>query len=88
MVAIFLLTIGHNAKNRTCQLLFHRSGETIYRAIHSVLLAVLNIHTLLMAHPVAVPDNSTDHTCKHFKVSLHTQTQLPYPTPFKLSLSL
>ncbi|CAN1812773.1 hypothetical protein LINPERHAP1_LOCUS26630 [Linum perenne] len=67
MVAIFLLTIGHNAKNRTCQLLFHRSGETIYRAIHSVLLAVLNIHTLLMAHPVAVPDNSTDHTCKHFK---------------------
>ncbi|CAN1817208.1 Putative nuclease HARBI1 [Linum perenne] len=62
MLAIFLVTIGHNIKNRTCQLLFHRSGETICRTIHRVLQAVLQLHHLLIAQPVPVPldcDNST-----------------------------
>ncbi|CAN1136467.1 hypothetical protein LINPERHAP1_LOCUS12915 [Linum perenne] len=58
MVAMFLVIVGHNAKNRTCQLLFHRSKETVSRTIRSVLLAVLNLHHVLLAKPVLVPPNS------------------------------
>ncbi|CAN1253621.1 hypothetical protein LINPERPRIM_LOCUS8362 [Linum perenne] len=71
MLAIFLVTIGHNIKNRTCQLLFHRSGETIFRAIHHVLVAVLKLHNLLIAHPVSVPPDCENSTWKFFTVS-HT----------------
>ncbi|CAN1159960.1 hypothetical protein LINPERPRIM_LOCUS21977 [Linum perenne] len=56
MVAIFLLTIGHNAKNRTCQVLFHRSGETVFRVVHTIMEAVLSLHTLLLAKFVHVPE--------------------------------
>ncbi|CAN1189857.1 hypothetical protein LINPERPRIM_LOCUS11241 [Linum perenne] len=39
MVSMFLYTIAHNEKNRVLQVVFHRSGETISRVIHSVLFA-------------------------------------------------
>ncbi|CAN1136643.1 hypothetical protein LINPERPRIM_LOCUS41272 [Linum perenne] len=68
MVAMFLLTIGHNAKNRTCQVLFHRSGETVSRIIRTVLEAVLKLHTMLLVQPVPVPDNCAYHRWKYFKV--------------------
>ncbi|CAN1136024.1 hypothetical protein LINPERHAP2_LOCUS9215, partial [Linum perenne] len=45
----FLLTIGHNAKNRTCQVLFYRSGETVSRTIRCVLATILNLHTMMLA---------------------------------------
>ncbi|CAN1774595.1 hypothetical protein LINPERHAP1_LOCUS13022 [Linum perenne] len=67
MVAMFLLTIGHNAKNRTCQVLFHRSGETVSRIIRTVLEAVLKLHTMLLVQPVPVPDNCAYHRWKYFK---------------------
>ncbi|CAN1835141.1 hypothetical protein LINPERHAP1_LOCUS34306 [Linum perenne] len=54
----FLLTITSVAISR----------ETIYHAIHSVLLLVLNLHTLLMAHSEFVPANSTNSTWKYFQV--------------------
>ncbi|CAN1144481.1 hypothetical protein LINPERHAP2_LOCUS14125 [Linum perenne] len=49
MVAIFLVAVGHNIKNRTCQIIFHRSGETVSRTIHCVLQALLNLHGYLGA---------------------------------------
>ncbi|CAN0924115.1 hypothetical protein LINGRAHAP2_LOCUS33968, partial [Linum grandiflorum] len=67
MVAIFLVTIGHNIKNRTCQFLFRRSGETVARTIKSVLLAVLNLHTVLLAQPIPISDTSDNHRWKFFK---------------------
>ncbi|CAN1176172.1 hypothetical protein LINPERHAP2_LOCUS32390, partial [Linum perenne] len=66
MVAIFLVTIGHNIKNRTCQLLFHRSGETVCRTIRRVLVAVLKLYPILIAHPVPVPTNCNDERWKVF----------------------
>ncbi|CAN1824506.1 Putative nuclease HARBI1, partial [Linum perenne] len=67
MVAMFLLTVGHNAKNRTCQIVFHRSGETVSRIIHSVFCAILKLHEMMLAKPSPVPDNCTDHRWKYFK---------------------
>ncbi|CAN1156382.1 hypothetical protein LINPERHAP1_LOCUS8884 [Linum perenne] len=67
MVAIFLLTIGHNAKNRTCQTIFHRSGEIVFRTIRAVLEAVLNLHNILLEKPTPVPENCSDHRWKLFK---------------------
>ncbi|CAN1127612.1 hypothetical protein LINPERPRIM_LOCUS29740 [Linum perenne] len=55
MLAIFLVTIGHNTKNRTVQALFHRSAETITRTIRKVLLAILKLHDILIEKPVPVP---------------------------------
>ncbi|CAN1302919.1 hypothetical protein LINPERPRIM_LOCUS25652 [Linum perenne] len=67
MVAMFLLTVGHNAKNRTCQVVFHRSGETVNQIIHSVLVAILKLHKMMLAKPSVVPDNCNDHRWKYFK---------------------
>ncbi|CAN1822532.1 hypothetical protein LINPERHAP1_LOCUS30001 [Linum perenne] len=69
MVAMFLLTIGHNAKNRTCQVLLHRSGETVSRTIKCVLVAILNFDVLLLAKPIPVPEECKDHRWKYFKVN-------------------
>ncbi|CAN1140410.1 hypothetical protein LINPERPRIM_LOCUS24813 [Linum perenne] len=49
MVAIFLYTIAHNEKNRILQVVFRRSGETISRVIHLVLIVVLKLHNCLGA---------------------------------------
>ena len=70
MVAIFLVTIGHNIKHRTTQVLFHRSTETISRTIKAVLTSILKLHHILLADPVRVPDDCTDARWKFFKVSL------------------
>ncbi|CAN1845074.1 Putative nuclease HARBI1 [Linum perenne] len=67
MVAMFLLTIGHNAKNRTCQVLFHRSAEIVSRTIKKVLLSILNLQALLIAQPVPVPENCDNHKWKYLK---------------------
>ncbi|CAN1313934.1 hypothetical protein LINPERPRIM_LOCUS29133 [Linum perenne] len=67
MVAIFLVTVGHNTKNRTVQSLFHRSAETISRTIQKVLLlAILKLHDLLIEKLVHVPQTCTDGRWKHF----------------------
>ncbi|CAN0881594.1 Protein ALP1-like, partial [Linum grandiflorum] len=67
MVAMFLVTIGHNLKNRACQFLFRRSGETICRTIKDVLLAVLNLHNVLLANSSPIAGNSDDPRWKYFK---------------------
>ncbi|CAN1802279.1 hypothetical protein LINPERHAP1_LOCUS23308 [Linum perenne] len=67
MVAMFLLTIGHNAKNRTCQVPLHRSGETVSRTMKCVLVAILKLDVLLLAKPIPIPKECTDHRWKYFK---------------------
>lgn len=42
-LAIFLLTIGHNERNRVVQERFHHSGETISRHFNNVLNAVVSL---------------------------------------------
>ncbi|CAN1135807.1 hypothetical protein LINPERHAP2_LOCUS9075, partial [Linum perenne] len=63
MVAMSLVIVGYNAKNRTCQLLFHRSTERVSRTI---LLAVLNLHHVLLSKPVPVPPNNENPRWKYF----------------------
>ncbi|CAN1146605.1 hypothetical protein LINPERPRIM_LOCUS6517 [Linum perenne] len=67
LVAIFFVTVGHNIKNRTAQVLFHRSAETISRTIREVLCSILKLHHILLAEPIPVPDNCTDARWKYFK---------------------
>ncbi|CAN1150422.1 hypothetical protein LINPERHAP2_LOCUS17556 [Linum perenne] len=75
MLAMFLVTIGHNIKNRTCQLLFHRSGETVCRTIRRVLVAILKLHNLLIAQPVPVPNDCMDERWKVFPVTTSEPTR-------------
>ncbi|CAN1267895.1 hypothetical protein LINPERPRIM_LOCUS12947 [Linum perenne] len=74
MVAMFLLTIGHNAKNRTCQVPLHRSGETVSRTMKCVLVAILKLDVLLLAKPIPIPEECTDHRWKYFKVNYRALT--------------
>ncbi|CAN1233356.1 hypothetical protein LINPERPRIM_LOCUS3872 [Linum perenne] len=67
MVAIFLYTIAHNEKNLVLQVVFRRSGETISRVIHLVLIAVLKLHTILYRKPKPIAEDSTDPRWKYFK---------------------
>ncbi|CAN1136111.1 hypothetical protein LINPERHAP2_LOCUS9262 [Linum perenne] len=69
MVAMFLLTIGPSAKNRTCQVLFHRSAETMSHTIKKVLLSIVNHQALLISQPVPVPESCDNHKLKYFKDS-------------------
>ncbi|CAN1763568.1 hypothetical protein LINPERHAP1_LOCUS8884 [Linum perenne] len=87
MVAIFLLTIGHNAKNRTCQTIFHRSGEIVFRTIRAVLEAVLNLHNILLEKPTPVPENCSDHRWKLFKVNANLNHDCNVCTFFLIYLS-
>ncbi|CAL1401819.1 unnamed protein product [Linum trigynum] len=69
MVMMFLVTIRHNKKNRTLQVDFCRSGQTISKVIHRVLRAILRLHPLLLRQPEAIPENCNDDKWKHFKVA-------------------
>ncbi|CAN1187904.1 hypothetical protein LINPERHAP1_LOCUS28085 [Linum perenne] len=66
MVAIFLVTVGHNIKNRKAQFLFQRSAETISRVIKFVLLSILKLESHLLAKPTPVPQESTTAKWKYF----------------------
>ncbi|CAN1762341.1 hypothetical protein LINPERHAP1_LOCUS8321 [Linum perenne] len=67
MVAIFLVTIGHNIKNRKAQFLFQRSAETISRVFKFVLLSILKLESQLLAKPTPVPQDCTHKNWKYFK---------------------
>ncbi|CAN1332297.1 hypothetical protein LINPERPRIM_LOCUS35665 [Linum perenne] len=67
MVAIFLVTIGHNIKNRKAQFLFQRSAETISRIFKLVLLSILKLESQLLAKPTPVPEDCTNKHWKYFK---------------------
>ncbi|CAN1765580.1 hypothetical protein LINPERHAP1_LOCUS9674 [Linum perenne] len=79
MVAIFLVTVGHNIKNRKAQFLFQRSAETISRTIKLVLLSILKLSPLLLEKPTPVPDDCTDFRWKHFKAKSKARTRTYKP---------
>ncbi|KAL8531514.1 hypothetical protein ACS0TY_008199 [Phlomoides rotata] len=66
-VAMFFTIISHHTKNRSVKYHFKRSGQTISKHFHSVLHAVLMLHSLFFVQPVAVPDDSTDPQWGSFK---------------------
>lgn len=50
-MAIFLMTISHNTRNRFLQDIFQHSGETIHRYFHVVLIAMLKFSMEIIKPP-------------------------------------
>ena len=71
MVAMFLIIISHDEKNRIMRRLYARSTETISRQFNLVLNAVLRLQGILLKTPDPVPENSTDERWKWFKVTIN-----------------
>ena len=69
MVALFLYILAHNKKNRTMQVFFRRSGETISRQFTSVLNATLKCYNHLLKKPEPVSANCQDENWSCFKVN-------------------
>lgn len=67
-VAIFFNILAHHTKNRSIQVRFSRSGQTISRYCHRVLAAVLRLQHDLLAKPEPIPMDYTDQRWKWFKV--------------------
>ncbi|CAN0829206.1 hypothetical protein LINGRAPRIM_LOCUS2921 [Linum grandiflorum] len=63
---MFLHTIAHNKTNRILQLHLGRSGQTIHKQLHKVLLIILKLHHILLKQPIPEPENSTDPKWKYF----------------------
>ncbi|TQE08993.1 hypothetical protein C1H46_005376 [Malus baccata] len=53
-VATFVNILAHHNKNRSMQVRFIRSGETISRYIRRVLRALLNLQEVLFAKPTPI----------------------------------
>ncbi|XP_016196118.1 uncharacterized protein LOC107637196 [Arachis ipaensis] len=66
-VITFLIILAHHKKNRTLQVRFYRSGETISRYFNKVLSSVIRVQSLLFAKAVPVPDDCIDPRWKWFK---------------------
>ncbi|MED6133416.1 hypothetical protein PIB30_116666 [Stylosanthes scabra] len=66
-VATFLIILAHRKKNRTLQVRFYRSGETISRYFNRVLRAVIRVQSILFAKPTPIEDDCADHTWNKFK---------------------
>ncbi|KAL8465927.1 hypothetical protein ACS0TY_035146 [Phlomoides rotata] len=66
-VSIFLSILAHHKKNKVVKFDYQRSGQTVSHYVHTVLKAVLGMHTLFLVQPTPVPDDSTDPGWKLFK---------------------
>ena len=78
MVAMFLIIISHDEKNRIMRRLYARSIETISRQFNLVLNAVLRLQGILLKTPDPVLENSTDERWKWFKVTINIFGDLLY----------
>uniref|UniRef100_A0A9I9EAT3 DUF8040 domain-containing protein n=1 Tax=Cucumis melo TaxID=3656 RepID=A0A9I9EAT3_CUCME len=67
MVAMFLHILAHDVKNRVIQWEFMRSGETIFRHFHMVLLAIIRLHDKLLKKPQPVANDCTDQRWRWFE---------------------
>ncbi|CAN1188202.1 hypothetical protein LINPERHAP2_LOCUS39182 [Linum perenne] len=65
---MFLFTIAHNEKNIPLHVLFRRSGKTISKVIHLVLVAICKCHSVLIRQPQPIVTDCPDTRCKHFTV--------------------
>ncbi|KAK2658757.1 hypothetical protein Ddye_005290 [Dipteronia dyeriana] len=66
-VATFVNILAHHTKNKSVQVRFYRSGETISWYVHRVLRALLRLENLLFVKPTSVPDDCTDSRWRWFK---------------------
>ncbi|PPD73056.1 hypothetical protein GOBAR_DD30037 [Gossypium barbadense] len=73
-VAMFLHIISHHLKNRVIKHHFRRSGETVSRAFHSVLNAVIRLQDVLFKKAEPITADSSDTRWKWFKVLLMEPT--------------
>ncbi|XP_042013445.1 uncharacterized protein LOC121761829 isoform X2 [Salvia splendens] len=66
-VAIFISILAHHTKNRRTGFHFLRSGETISTSVHTVLKAIIKMHTLFLVKPEPIKADCVDWRWKHFK---------------------
>ncbi|PPD83542.1 hypothetical protein GOBAR_DD19515 [Gossypium barbadense] len=66
-VEMFLHIISHHLKNRVIKHHFRRSGETVSRAFHSILNAVIRLQDVLFKKPEPITADSSDTRWKWFK---------------------
>ncbi|PPD93548.1 hypothetical protein GOBAR_DD09499 [Gossypium barbadense] len=66
-VAMFLHIISHHLKNQVIKHHFRRSGETVSRAFHSVLNAVIRLQDVLFKKSEPITVDSSDTMWKWFK---------------------
>ncbi|XP_031111888.1 uncharacterized protein LOC116015858 [Ipomoea triloba] len=66
-VVIFLHILAHHVKNRVIQYNYGRSGESISRAFHKVLNAIMHLQGHLFRTPEPISANCTDSRWKWFK---------------------
>ncbi|KAK2659606.1 hypothetical protein Ddye_006139 [Dipteronia dyeriana] len=66
-VATFVNILAHHTKNRSVQVRFYRSDETISWYVHRVLRALLHLENVLFVKPTPVPDDCTDSRWRWFK---------------------
>ena len=66
-VATFVNILVHHNKNRSMQVRFIRSGETINRYVLRVLRALLSLQDVLFAKPTPIPEDCTESRWKCFK---------------------
>ncbi|KAL0367557.1 UNVERIFIED_CONTAM: hypothetical protein Sradi_3645800 [Sesamum radiatum] len=82
-VATFLSIIAHHKKNCVVKHDFVRSGRTISKHFHSVLMAVLRLHPILLPRPAPIQECCQDHRWRWFKGCLgaldgtHVNTRVP-----------
>ncbi|XP_074592480.1 uncharacterized protein LOC141848346 [Curcuma longa] len=66
-IIIFLIILGHHKKNRSLQVRFYRSGETISRYFNRVLYSIIRVQSLLFAKAEPVLEGCVDPRWKWFK---------------------
>ncbi|XP_068329696.1 protein ANTAGONIST OF LIKE HETEROCHROMATIN PROTEIN 1-like [Pyrus communis] len=67
-VATFVNILAHHNKNRSMQVRFFRSGETISRYVRRVLRTLLSLQDMLFAKPTPIPEDCTESRWKCFKL--------------------
>ncbi|XP_029153454.1 uncharacterized protein [Arachis hypogaea] len=66
-VATFLIILAHHKKNRSLQVRFCRSGETVSKYFNKVLKAIIRMQNLLFAKASPVEEDCIDPTWRKFK---------------------
>ncbi|KAK2649059.1 hypothetical protein Ddye_016548 [Dipteronia dyeriana] len=66
-IATFINILAHHTKNRSIQVRFYRSDETISRYVHRVLKVLLHLEDVLFIKPTPVLDDCTNSMWRWFK---------------------
>ncbi|XLR47412.1 hypothetical protein S83_032072, partial [Arachis hypogaea] len=66
-VTTFLIILAHHKKNRSLQVRFCRSGETVIKYFNKILKVVIRIQSILFSKATLVEENCLDPTWRKFK---------------------